>query len=172
MLNSVELRECIVSAEAVLARLLDPKVSPVATELLEKKKTGGYLVVATRAAEPLLITRIGQIEPAVSHTCFQFAQEKVVRLAAYDEHYRSFESRAPVEKRYGGAIRDLDHIVSFSGLPEGLDEILSMIVLLAHSGFSLPFYLDKMTDNPYVEKLGLEYLQDTVMAAIKATAKR
>lgn len=172
MLNSVELRECILSAEAVLARLLDPKVSSVAHELLEKKKTGGYLAVATRSAEPLLIVKIGQIEPSISHLCFQYVHEKFVRLAAYEEHYRSFESRAPLEKRYGGAVRDLETIVSFSGLPEGLDEILSMIVLLPSSGFSLPFFLDKMTDNPYVEKLGLEFLQDTVMASIKASAKR
>ncbi len=166
-----DLLGCVTAAEVILDKLLDVKSSPIATELREKEKLGGYLTIADRSGAPLLIALIGTPLWIDRDAFLAYSQEKARRLAATKSHVRSYESRDPKKKWYGGALRDDDFIVSFSGLPEGVDEIVSLLVLLLHSSFALPVYLEHMKDNPYVEKLGLEFLQDTTMAVIRAVAE-
>lgn len=165
-----ELLNSVLAAEVILDRLLDPKVSSIATELREKRKFGGYLTIALRDGVPILVALVGVPEERKREQCLAFSQEKAKRLAQHKDHFRSWESRDPDAQLYGGALRDTDYIVSFSGLPEELDEVVSLLVLLPHSGFSLTFFLEKLKHNTYVERLGLEFLQDTMMAVIRATS--
>ncbi|HEY0908303.1 MAG TPA: hypothetical protein VGE35_03060 [Candidatus Paceibacterota bacterium] len=58
------------------------------------------------------------------------ALEKGDRLFNNPGHVSSWQSRDPEKKKYGGAIAVGDYILTFSGLPEALDEALCALVAL------------------------------------------
>lgn len=58
----------------------------------------------------------------------EFSLEKSRRLLTYPEHLSSWQSRRPELNEYGGAIRTPHGLLSFSGLPEELDEALNLAI--------------------------------------------
>ncbi|MFZ2887191.1 MAG: hypothetical protein WA021_05225 [Minisyncoccia bacterium] len=67
--------------------------------------------------------------------CYTYAPEKINRLAERPNHWSSFESRDPDNKRWGGAIRLPDAnesigFLSWSSLPELVDEAFMLGIAL------------------------------------------
>jgi hypothetical protein len=101
-------------------------------ELVEKGKDAGYYARYDRSSGVMsTVIKLGSPLSVASQESmarrFEFACEKVTRLAAYPVHYTSRESRDPDSDKYGGAVRGDNDLHSFSGLPEDLDEVLSTL---------------------------------------------
>jgi hypothetical protein len=90
------------------------------------ERKGGYLCVADQNGRPLLILAFGQVNEEKLPKYLEFCQEKALRLASHPEHISSWQSRNEAESRYGGAVRGKRYIFSFSGLPEKLDEVMTI----------------------------------------------
>ncbi len=93
------------------------------------KKTGGYFTLAQDDGTPLLTFRIGAVIPEKTDKYFHLSLEKARRLGQNKSHGSSFKSRDG-RKRWGGAVRGrgLNNILSFSGLTEVGDMILTYFV--------------------------------------------
>ncbi|KKP89096.1 MAG: hypothetical protein UR94_C0043G0007 [Parcubacteria group bacterium GW2011_GWA2_36_10] len=97
---------------------------------------GGFLCIADAfTGLPWLIFNIGEVEEDRWEKCLAYCQEKARRLAEHPNHLASAESRDEDKGQWGGAIRADGIIISFSGLPEMLDECLCL---------ELAFYLDRL----------------------------
>ncbi|MEK7648959.1 MAG: hypothetical protein AAB400_03510 [Patescibacteria group bacterium] len=96
-------------------------------ELNQPSRAGGFVSLFDFFdPAPHLILKVGsfeQSEPGRGEACFNYSQEKGRRLQQYPDHVSSFQSRNPDEKKWGGAVRGNRVILSFSGLPEILDEL-------------------------------------------------
>lgn len=113
-------RELIEALESFFYRVAD---------LHDRDSHGGYFCLADGATgTPLFITGIGKVHPEKIARYFNFAQEKARRLASHLEHVSSAQSRDPEKELYAGAIRAGRYILSFSGLPEALDEAVVLTV--------------------------------------------
>ncbi|MDB4991798.1 MAG: hypothetical protein JWL75_43 [Parcubacteria group bacterium] len=126
--------------------------------LRSEGKLGGYACVAQQDGLPILIMALGEPNEAKSATRLEFCQEKVRRLAANTAHSLSFESRDPDNNKWGGAARGKRYIVSFSGMPERLDEYFALAVLYHLQDLSEQEILRLLLahDNPYRSELHLE----------------
>ncbi len=91
-------------------------------------RSGGFLCMAELDGTPVLTVRCGNPPPAKKHLYLNCCQEKAQRLAIYRDHVLSAQSRDLTVCQYAGAVRCRHHILSFSGLPEYLDEA-AMLVL-------------------------------------------
>lgn len=100
------------------------------TESEDPVRIGGYLCVADgESGLPLFIAPVGHIETAErAKKYLEFCQEKAIRLALYPNHISSWQSRDVASKKYGGAVRARDLIISFSGLKEIDDESVSCFI--------------------------------------------
>jgi len=93
----------------------------------ETPRSGGYLCIAdARTGMPLYLSILGVVPSGHAPKYLGFAQEKALRLAANPEDLASEQSRKPDEGKWGGAIRTDRYILSFSGLPEELDEAIML----------------------------------------------
>ncbi len=111
--------------------------------LHDRDSHGGYFCVAHgTTGDPLFISGIGKVHQDKIQRYLAFAQEKARRLASHPDSWSSAYSRDIEKEQYAGAIRIRDEhlnlILSFSGLPEELDEavVLTAAVkcrLLLHS---------------------------------------
>jgi hypothetical protein len=114
---------------------------PIMNLLREKGYTtvGGYLCITDEGGTPILITRVGEGNPEKNNARLEFCQEKARRLAAHPEHMLSSQSRDKERQMYGGAVRGTIKklIVSFSGLPERVDELYAQTILFLLSDTSL-----------------------------------
>ncbi len=106
---------------------------------VDSRGHGGYLSLRSHASGELtFVYGIGLVLPEKAVKYLQFSQEKSARLFLHHEHKSSWQSRFPENDRYGGAIRTVDGLLSFSGLPEDLDEALVLAVGYGSGLLSLP----------------------------------
>jgi hypothetical protein len=83
------------------------------------------------------------------------SKEKGERLFNHPEHFSSWESRDPENKQWGGAIRTLTFIFSFSGLPELGDEAVMLVsaVRLKYLSYADAVRIAAISNNPFFQKL-------------------
>ena len=104
----------------------------------EEGNTGGTFcvlktdrLVADLVSTPLFLAAVGTVSDDAAAASYRvFAQEKALRLLSRPDDVSSFQSRDESEQRWGGAIRAGSYILSFSGLPELMDEALMLAVAL------------------------------------------
>jgi len=99
-------------------------------------RNNGYCTVANGVnGRPLLIFQVGECPEDKAAHRIDLSQEKALRLIqrANAPHLSSWQSRAPVNDRWGGAVRGNGFILSFSGLPEDADEAVSLVVAVSCS---------------------------------------
>lgn len=100
--------------------------------LKEKGSLGGYLCIAREEdGLPLAVILFGDMPREKCEGRLEFSQEKAKRLASHPDHKTSWESRDPANNKWGGAIRGKKYIISVSGLPEELDEVVSALFAYA-----------------------------------------
>lgn len=94
----------------------------------ENRRPGGifsvFLDKPSRA--PLLVLTVRNPLPEKGKQSFDFSLEKGRRLIEHPDHLSSWQSRDPDNSKWGGAIRVGEFILSFSGLPELVDEALML----------------------------------------------
>jgi hypothetical protein len=171
----MELRHCP-DAEAIV-RLADLVLkAALAMDLSDDMHRGGYLCIADNATgEPLDMAKLGDPLQTKEGKYEELAKEKAHRLAENPEHLTSYQSRHPVHGRWGGAIRAGDHIFSFSGLSEKLDEALVLVVARAYLGWmrtETVRYCDRLatlSDNTDYHKLVTGLHQRTRFAMLAGT---
>lgn len=126
MLTSVEPIGTMSNLDDAIGRIFQ-KLRP----FHDREAHGGYLCVAdSETGTPLLIVGIGTVDTKKMGRCFELCQEKARRLAQNPEHSSSAQSRDDDNGKFGGAIRGLDEIFSFSGLPWELDEAFCLLLAL------------------------------------------
>jgi hypothetical protein len=103
-------------------------IGPVAKRFGDGKK-GACICVSDFKGRPLLVSYLGDPAEAEVDQIWNFAQEKAKRLSAHPAHNRSWDSRDPNNKKYGGAVRGHFVIISISGLPEAVDEAFALGLL-------------------------------------------
>lgn len=130
--------------------------------LHDRPTHGGYFTVACGATGvALCVQGIGEVyvEKAPRYL-FNSAVEKPKRLAEHDGHLSSFQS-ADLEvsdsqrSKYAGAVRAGNRILSFSGLPELLDEAIVLVVgvQLHYFGKEYAERVAGISKNPYYERV-------------------
>jgi hypothetical protein len=121
----------------------------------EGRTVGGYVCAADLSGVPRLIVAVGEHNAEKWQSQLTFCQEKARRLAAHSSHILSYESRNPDQNEWGGAVRGETLIISFSGLPERLDEVLSLAILCKLKEVTEPeaFILMGRYDNPFMDEL-------------------
>lgn len=136
--------QCSIAMESVVQRFKDHEGW--------SGRAGGYFSVAdAKNGLPLLTILIGEVPLNKAPKYREFAEEKNGRLASHPDHQSSYESRNPDRNEWGGAIRVMDKLLSFSGLPELGDEALMLET--ARRASMVPFpVLDRIAqrnNNPY-----------------------
>ena len=97
----------------------------------EAHQDGGVFCVAEpKTGTPLLLCVFGCLRIDEYNEYMAFAIEKAKRLAENPSHFASSESRdmTTTPKRYGGAVRGKDFILSFSGFKEEQDEAAMLLL--------------------------------------------
>jgi hypothetical protein len=113
----------------IFVMMLEIHILPPICELADNPKPhkkGGYLTIRDRAdGEILLVVRIGDFPHQKANKYLRLSLEKGERLYHHQAqgHVSSYQSRDEAKGRYGGAIIANGLIVSFSGLPEKMDEL-------------------------------------------------
>ncbi|MEK7554943.1 MAG: hypothetical protein AAB518_03100 [Patescibacteria group bacterium] len=152
---------------AGLLNRVETVVKATVERLADSAQEGGYFCLLEETVSDLeepvcafvLICNIRIGSPA-NHKSVKYsklAYEKAVRLAAYPDHLSSFQSRNAYLDRYGGAIRTMRHIFSFSGLPELEDESAMLTVAQEEDlfVFGRDIEIARLSGNrAYLEKFG------------------
>src|SRR3989338_4641417 len=76
---------------------------------------------------PFIGLRMGEGMPGRFEVWKGYAMEKAKRLGRLPEHFSSWQSRDEAMNQFGGAIRVMGGILSFSGLAEHYDEMAMLI---------------------------------------------
>jgi hypothetical protein len=121
-----------------------------------ERKGGYFCILEENFSTPLIIARVGVIEAeGEASKYFGFVQEKARRLWVAHSHRSSWQSRNVEENKFGGAVRVGGLIISFSGLTESADEIISLglAYVLGVADKSDIFAISKISANPHMEKL-------------------
>lgn len=94
----------------------------------EDRRPGGIFSVSLDESgrAPLLVLTVRSPLLEKGSQSFDFALEKSRRLREHPDHLSSWQSRDPSSNKWGGAIRVGQFILSFSGLPELVDEALML----------------------------------------------
>jgi hypothetical protein len=151
--------DCRIRAASSTLKALLADNSPVHKELVSAGRIGGYYCSAQGAdGFPKLIASIEKPNPEKLAKYFEYCQEKARRLAGHPEHFLSLESANDDEFKFPGAVRGIDEIDSFSGLPGRLDEVVSAKTLLARMQLTPDTLMERLHGNPYVPVLGAEWL--------------
>jgi len=123
----------------------------------EEGQSGGVLCIADPSTgAPLLTWAFGTLTPEECVEYLEFAMEKAKRLAEHPLHFASSESRDmnTTPKRYSGAVRGAEFILSFSGFKEEQDEAAMFLLESRISGGPLPHrLLDRIQENLYFAEL-------------------
>jgi len=96
-------------------------------------KRSGYLTIRRKSDGRILwVAEIGDCPQIKAKKYFEFSVEKGERLFHHPKHISSWQSRDSEKGRWGGAIVANELIISFSGLPELLDEaaVLAFAIFL------------------------------------------
>lgn len=90
------------------------------------KRGGFFCLMDKKTGEILLLCLIGQVPFEKIERYRSLAQEKATRLFSHltEGHLTSYESRDPVNDKWGGAIVGDKYIHSFSGFPEDGDSFI------------------------------------------------
>lgn len=123
----------------------------------ERGNTGGVGCVLKTdrphdlATSTLLQPLIGDVHDADLVRYRSFAQEKAFRLMSRPGDVSSFQSRDEAKERWGGAVRAGTYILSFSGLPELMDEavMLATAVRLGLIDRTEAVRIAALSGNPY-----------------------
>lgn len=124
---------------------------------LEPGRGGGYVCVADPDdGIPIHTQLCGDISKEKAIGCHAFAQEKTRRLATHPEHKSSHESRDvqdtdKTKHKYGGAVRTVLFLISFSGFSEKLDEAI-VLYISVRLGFLSDNEAQAIADNNGNEK--------------------
>ena len=95
-----------------------------------KGRSGGYFCLINReTGRILMVALVGSVPLEKAKRYLTFAIEKAVRLFSYSEHKTSWESRDPIQNKWGGAVAGKHYILSFSGFPEKGDTVLMLRLL-------------------------------------------
>jgi len=98
-------------------------VRRVGTLDTESDRRGGFICIRGLEVDSYIFGMpIGEINPEKREKYELFAEEKMRRLMKNPSHFSSWQTRNPEEGKWGGAIRLPQCLLSFSGLPELLDE--------------------------------------------------
>ncbi len=102
------------------------------TEHEEHQNGGVFCVANSYDGRPLASFIFGCLTPDECDEYRAYAEEKAVRLAENPLHYLSSQSRdmTTTPRRYGGAIRGRNFILSFSGFKEEQDEAAMLLLEL------------------------------------------
>ena len=135
---------------AALATLADHSIAQMRAAF-GRESSGGYIYLRDSMGNTKLHHYVGELPRDEVSECHRFSQEKACRLLTHDGHSTSWQSRNVQAQKYGGAIRlPSGHVLSFSGLPEHLDEVFC-ICLAQHMGWldeSGGAKLMKYSENP------------------------
>jgi len=104
-------------------------VLPIAQRFAEEEDKGGCLCVASSNGHPLLVGYVGGPAEERAGRFWVNALEKAARLGKNTGDISSFQSRNPDNRQWAGAVRGSHVIISFSGLPELIDEALVLGLL-------------------------------------------
>lgn len=121
------------------------------------EKRGGYLTVLVRGEPGFSLCSAVGVFDADPERYLAFSQEKAERLHSHwHQNISSFESRDPDQGRWGGAIRADDLIISFSGLPELVDE--AVVTAAAYwlseiTEYAQVLRIADISQNPFTEQL-------------------
>ncbi len=126
----------------------------IVTRTLGNGKTSGFLCVRSTASKAMILKPYGEIPNAKRHRYSTLSMEKSTRLEAYPSHKSSWQSRDVELNRWGGAVRTPTMLVSFSGLPELLDEAL-VLAISARALLITEFQAEdiaRISNNPFFEQ--------------------
>ena len=104
----------------------------------------------------MLIARIGLPPPEKNEKYLRLSQEKAQRLFSNPLHFSSYQSRDEAKDMWGGAVREVSTILSFSGLPDELaDEALMLFVAYRAGWFveSRVLAIAGRSNNPYIVQI-------------------
>jgi len=137
----------------------------------------GYLTLLSVPAGQILFTiPFGEIPNEKFEKYFELSQEKAMRL--YYEinmhlpngHTTSFQSRDESIDKYGGAIYSnchiYQHIFSFSGIPELIDEAMMIVLakqLAKDDGHEIVTEIEALERNPYWKPLAQSFSKYPMM---------
>ena len=117
----------------------------------------GYFTLLSKATGATLSGfAFGDVPAEKEERYRSFSMEKALRLFAnMAQHGSSFESRDPALDLWGGAINAHDFILSFSGMPELLDEAVMLIVAyqMGWLNWQEVNYIAQKSNNGFVEAL-------------------
>lgn len=132
---------------------------------------GGYICIATLEGEPLFVCGIGERDEQKLGRYFQLCLEKASRLAKHPQCELSYLCRDSSQNRWGGAVRTERYIISFSGLPERLDEFYACLVGWSLEGGLTREEVDRLLalcDNPYRHEFDLDAFLETEEEKVEA----
>ena len=119
----------------------------------------GYFTLRSRKDGRLLIAgQIGEC-PADKYAKYKFfsweKSERLLANIANKNHLSSWQSKMEEEELYAGAIATNDFILSFSGLPQLLDEATMLVTALAFSwaNYHEVLTIAELSDNPFFDAL-------------------
>lgn len=133
------------------------KLVEEATKLHGTEKRGGYLTVLIRGEPQISLCSAVGVFSDDPEKYLVYSQEKAERLRGFwHQHLSSWESRDPDHGRWGGAIRAGDLIISFSGLPELVDE--AVVTAAAYwlgeiTEYAQVLRIADISQNPFTEQL-------------------
>lgn len=119
---------------------------------------GGYLVI-TQDDTVHLCAPVGRMIPEKELSYMSNALEKANRIRK-EGLQCSWDSRDLEKRKYGGGIRAGEYIVSFSGLAEECDEMVSMYVAmkLELADFEDIYSFNRDNHNPSLKEYGMRSL--------------
>ena len=119
-----------------------------------EKKSGYFTLLSKEDGRLLLMAQIGEC-PGNEYEKYQlFSREKGIRVYKTND-LSSWVSRNVREDKWGGAISTDDFILSFSGLPELMDEAVVLVAALALRWVSRRDVatIAKLSENPFFDRL-------------------
>ena len=120
----------------------------------------GYFTIRDSiSGQPLQPIPIGVCPDDRVEKCFRLSLEKGERLFINKTHVSSFQSRDIANKKYGGAITFPNLIISFSGLPELVDEAVMLVLAykLGWMDWAGVQNIITISQNPFFEKFAEIY---------------
>jgi hypothetical protein len=121
------------------------------------KRRGGYLTVIVRGEPEISLCAVVGSFINDAKEYLVFSQEKAKRLRTLSRrHVLSSQSRNPDKNRWGGAISAGLRIISFSGLPELVDE--AVVTAAAYwlgeiTEYEQALRIAEISQNPFTEEL-------------------
>lgn len=94
----------------------------------------------------------------------QLSREMADRLGQHPRNWLSSETRQPERERFGGAARGKEGVIlSFSGLPENIDEAFVLALLVGMDWCTFDQALERLGRSPIAHTVAFIEIQDIVM---------